>query len=294
LLIFIFFIQILRNQLLYCSRGGYDVENFFIEHIVRSGHYTMTQHHFHELYEIYYLIDGERNYFIKDRTYRLGAGEIVFIDKLELHKTSDTGTPDHERILLQFHEDFLNMFQEPLLFHPFKTNTRVIKLSPTERQVTEKILKQLLNEQSVKAPGYQTSIQTLLVQILIRAGRWVYEQPTSSFVFSTPLHKKLSEIVDFINEQYMNPINLKGVAAAHYISPYYLSRKFKEMTGFSFVEYINSVRIKEAQKLLRDTNLKVTKIAEQVGFDNISNFGRVFKQIAHINPLEYRKSIKPK
>jgi AraC-like DNA-binding protein len=268
------------------------MESFFIEHIIRTGHYTMQQDHFHELYEIYYLIDGERNYFIKDRTYRLGAGEIVFIDKHELHKTSDTGTPDHERILLHFHEDFLKIFQEPLLFHPFRTNSRVIKLDTKERQLTENILKQLLKEQSGKAPGYQTSIQTLLVQILIRAGRWVYEQPTSDFVYSTPLHKKISEIVDFINEQYKNPISLKSAAAAHFISPYYLSRKFKEMTGFSFVEYVNSIRIKEAQKLLRETNLKVIQIAEQVGFDNLSNFGRVFKQITHSNPLEYRKSSK--
>ena len=76
---------------------------------------------------------------------------------------------------------------------------------------------------------------------------------------------------------------------AFFISQYYLSRSFKQVTGFTFIEYLNSVRIREAQRLLRETEKQVIQIAHMVGFNNISHFGRIFKAITKYTPLQYRK-----
>jgi transcriptional regulator GlxA family with amidase domain len=56
------------------------------------------------------------------------------------------------------------------------------------------------------------------------------------------------------------------------------------------VEYINNVRVKEAQRLLRESKLKVTQIAEHVGFESIVHFGRVFKRFTSLSPMEYKKT----
>ncbi|MFW5749714.1 MAG: helix-turn-helix domain-containing protein, partial [Halanaerobium sp.] len=84
-------------------------------------------------------------------------------------------------------------------------------------------------------------------------------------------------------------LTLSSLADKFNYSPAYLSRAFKEVTGFNFVEYKNNVRIKEAGKLLQQSKLSVTEIATEVGFNNITHFGRIFKEITDLSPLAYRK-----
>ncbi|WP_248927467.1 helix-turn-helix domain-containing protein [Paenibacillus hamazuiensis] len=75
-----------------------------------------------------------------------------------------------------------------------------------------------------------------------------------------------------------------------YISPGYFCRSFKEALGFSFVEYVNTVR--EAQRPLRETNVKAVNVAEQAGFESVAHFGCVYKQITKQSPLAYRKRVR--
>jgi len=79
------------------------------------------------------------------------------------------------------------------------------------------------------------------------------------------------------------------LAEKFYLSPYYICKIFKESTGFTFIEYLNKMRVKEAQKLLRAKGSTVLGISEKVGFGSVSNFGRVFKEISGVSPLNFRK-----
>ncbi|WP_245809841.1 helix-turn-helix transcriptional regulator [Cohnella massiliensis] len=74
-----------------------------------------------------------------------------------------------------------------------------------------------------------------------------------------------------------------------YISASYLSRIFYRFTGFHFREYVTVVRIREAQRLLAETQLQVQEVAGKMGFEHMSHFNRTFKRIAGITPLQYRK-----
>ena len=64
--------------------------SFSIEKLKVKGAYNMSYRHYHDAYEIYYLLHGERDYFIKDRTYTITKGDLVFININDLHKTVDT------------------------------------------------------------------------------------------------------------------------------------------------------------------------------------------------------------
>jgi YesN/AraC family two-component response regulator len=92
------------------------------------------------------------------------------------------------------------------------------------------------------------------------------------------MHHKISEIASYIHSHYQEPLTLNAVAKRFYISPSYLSRVFVKLTGFHFREYVQVVRIREAEKLLRETKLKVQTISERVGFDHIAHFNRIFKK----------------
>ncbi|TCT16992.1 AraC family transcriptional regulator [Natranaerovirga pectinivora] len=254
------------------------------------GQYSMNNYHFHDQYEFYYLLSGKRYYFIKDRTSLVEKGNLVLIKPFDLHKTTDAGEGAHERVLINFDKKFLTPSIRSLLEEVYATKHNVIPLLPAEQEYIETMLLQFIQEIRNKEVGYESSLQALLMQLLIYLRR---NKDDDSIIESnehpSEMHKKMSEIVQYINLNYREYLSLSSVAKHFYISQYYLSRAFKQATGFTFVEYVNSVRIRESQILLRESDKKVIEIAEEVGFGNISHFGRVFKNITGYSPLHYKK-----
>ena len=80
------------------------------------------------------------------------------------------------------------------------------------------------------------------------------------------------------------------MAEKFHISKSYLSKKFKHVTGFGFKEYIVNIRIKNACKMLLDTDMTITDIAFECGFNDSNYFGDAFKHIKGIAPYKYRKN----
>lgn len=269
---------------------GDEEGDFYIQHIRRTEPFGRTNH-FHGTYEIYYLLSGQRAYFIKDRTYLISPGDMVFIDKHEVHKTSDVGMPGHERVVINFSDRFFGKdhpLYHPGLFAAFEHPSHVFSLKLTEQIFVQTLLSKLTRELKEKATGYESYVKLLLMELLLFAGRCAEKLETAAVEHASPLHKKISEIVRFINSHYYDSLTLPGISEQFYMSPYYLSRAFKKVTGFTFVEYINTTRIREAQKLLKETDFKIIEIAERTGFENIAHFGRTFKKLSRMTPMDYR------
>jgi AraC-like DNA-binding protein len=257
-----------------------------------TGYFSMPVKHFHDKFEIYYLISGKRYYFIKDKTFLINKGHLVFIGEGEPHKTSDTGMPDHERILVYFTRDFLKM-QNPSMDAILELlkgkRYYVLSLTMKEQQFVETIFNDMYVEAEKQLLGYEICLQGLLMRLLAFIARYTGNNEESSFVSHKPRHDKVSEIVQYINENYMESLSVPLISERFFTSQYYLSRIFKETTGFTLVEYINNVRVNEAKKLLSQSGLKAINIAEETGFGSLAHFNRVFKAVAGCSPLNYRK-----
>lgn len=258
-----------------------DAKTIVIDHVKRLGFFSMPMQHYHSEYELYYLLSGERYYFVHDRTFRVRAGDFVFIHKEELHNTIDTDVPDHERIVINFDQSLLDQF------HTIGPSG-AITLSPQEHYRAEQLILQLLNEAKKNQLDRELMLDILLKQLLVLIFRAQREVPVVQ-VQPSSIHQTISKIASYINQHFNEPLKLKDVAEQFYISPFYLSRKFKECTGFGYAEYIQLVRMREAQKLLRVTDLKIIDIAEQIGMDSLANFHKLFKQTYQLSPLQFRK-----
>lgn len=101
----------------------------------------------------------------------------------------------------------------------------------------------------------------------------------------------IQSAISYVNENYTdNNLSLKTLAARLEVNPAYLGREFTHATGEFFNDYLNRMRIAEAVRLLTDTTWKTAKVANAVGFANVSYFFTIFKKITGQSPGDYRST----
>ncbi|GIP26527.1 AraC family transcriptional regulator [Paenibacillus sp. J23TS9] len=273
-------------------RYGSAQHPFHLEYNRRKGHFSMATDHIHRHCELYYLFGGERYFFIKDRIYPVRSGDLVFVPSNEVHRTSDTGVPNHERVVLYFNMEYFEQMVEEeaeLLLAPFLRSNRVLHLAEADKLRIEQLLYEMLREIQDQSPGYELAVRHAAALTLLFAAREVlHPKHASSEEAVSPAAARITEIARFISEHYQEPLTLGSLSERFYLSPSHLSRTFKKYTGFGLIEYIGITRTKEAQRLLRETDERITVISELSGFENFSHFEKVFKSFSRMSPRSYR------
>ena len=275
---------------------GDPLEPIHVEYDRRKGHFSMSSSHMHSHYELYYLFTGQRVYFIKDRSYTIQAGDFVIIPSDVVHRTLDSGVPDHERMVLYFNESYFQSFNQEeaeLLQSPFRSSRHLLKVAPNERMNVEQRLYSMLNEIQEKPPGYKLTVQNTAIDILLLIARHMLNTvPDPADDTLSPTEEKMMEIAQYINAHFREDLTLERLSGKFYLSESYLSRTFKKLTGFAFTEYVGMTRVKEAQRLLRETNKRITDISEEVGFGSFAHFQKVFKELTTLSPRDYRSQFR--
>jgi AraC-like DNA-binding protein len=98
-------------------------------------------------------------------------------------------------------------------------------------------------------------------------------------------------IADYIGKYYKEEISLETIAAEIGINKQKITNLIKENSTFNLRQYINAIRINEAENLMKETNLGITEIGYEVGYSSATHFNRVFKEIRGVSPSEFRKKI---
>lgn len=265
--------------------------DFFIDLCRRDATYEMKTFHFHKKYELYYLFEGARHYFIGDDTYLVNAGDLVMIHSDEIHKTGSVGTQGHTRVVMNFSDELLEELCACLdinLFACFDQKVHIVTTPMRLRPFIEVTFKRLFEEQNESGTAALALRKILVSELLLYCLQFVKTQGAENSA-SCIKNQTITDIKCYISERYAENLCLSEIASKFYLSPSYISRLFKRTTGLSIVEYINSVRIMAAKNLLDNTALKVSDIAQQTGFATTIHFSRVFKASTALSPQQYRK-----
>ena len=245
--------------------------------------------HIHNYYELYYLVEGKRQYYIENMLYSITSGTFVLIPPNTLHKTEGSS---YTRILINFERSFLGMFPLKIINECF--DFTVIKLFNDDRPEFEKLLNAILKcydepQNEKNSLLTQSLLAQLLIQLIKYSDKTNHAKNISdhSAKYPEPVFKTIA----FINNNYASDIKLEEIAANIFISPWHLCRLFKKHTKLHLSEYLNNIRLNNALTLLKDPKLNISRIATMSGFSSASYLSSQLKKHIGITPSKYRKKL---
>ncbi|MCL2079025.1 MAG: AraC family transcriptional regulator [Oscillospiraceae bacterium] len=272
------------------------LDGIVVDRIVRDEEYTMPSVHFHPEFEIYYLMEGSRLFFIEDKTYPMSKGDLALINSELIHKTSAFGKTPHDRFLIELTaEPFASFFSNIsglTLKELFAEQTGVWKLDEAGRRQVESIFLSISDEFKAQNEHYNVCVMMKIAELMLFIARLRADERTSESLPQTWKHTQINCITDYILRNYTTPISLDTLCSQFYISKSYLCGTFKEITGSTVWEYIHLCRVKRARELLENSDMSITEISALLGYGTVTHFERMFRRYMETSPLKYRKKMR--
>jgi len=271
------------------------LDGITLERVVRNEELVMPDIHIHPEYEIYYMFNGERYYFIENKTYRIRKGSLVLINSMHIHKTSKLGKDFHDRFLIEINpEPFSTFFQNisgMSLADFFARYSCVLELDEQTQEWVERRFNDIMEEAEKKLDNYHLMIMMKITEILLLVRRFHSDRliPPNLSMSDKAKHQMINEIAAYITQDEIRVKSLDDISRRFFISKSYLCRIFKEVTGFTIQDYVNIHCVKKAQQLLEQSNLSIAEISHKLGYSSLTYFTRVFKKYTETTPLKYRK-----
>ena len=258
--------------------------DFFIEKDLFTG--PMGAMHHHASLELYYLVKGEREYFIEDAFFKLAEGDMVLIPQNLLHRTAGKGA---SRFLVYFSEGLLQkFFTEGALSALLPNRPCVFRSDETERDRISRIFAALLTEYA-RAEREQTAPCEPLVAGYLYQLLFIMTYGINTYVPHEYADARIAQVVKYINENYNHISDIEEIAEHFFISKFHLCRLFNKNLGIPLITYLNTIKIREACTLIKEGRLNLTEIAMRCGFNSSSYFCKVFKNEKGLSPTEYKK-----
>lgn len=273
------------------------VDGISLEHMVRYGKFDMRVKHFHNEYEIFYILEGERLFFFNNRNFVAGKGDLILIDSNLIHMTKSVSDEDtgHNRIILYVTREKMQAIDKTYpalqLVRFFHQHSGVFHLTPEQQENFMELYYLFRSECKQKKRAYKQAVELAVVSYFLHLTRDLDKlSPENPQLPRDGKYKHVYDIADYLSQNCEQNLSLDEIAEQFYLSKYYMCRLFKEVTGYSISEYINIHRIQKARHYLENTDLSISEITGLIGYGSMTHFEKNFKTYMNVSPLKYRKS----
>ena len=256
--------------------------------------FVYSGYHYHEGVEIFRVLEGSAKIVINNRPISIERDDVIIVNPFEAHGTYLVDTDSaFTRTCVMFHP-----------YHVFPAE------SGNDRFFAD--LKGIFFENRIPAShpagkALRDSLDGMVELFESRPLGWTVKAFAElmnfySIVVSSHLYREqsgntsymfdfMTRVSTYIDDHLDEDISTTDIAAFCQYSTEHFCRLFKKTVGISAIEYINEYRIGKSELLLSQTDLSITEIAAEVGFENANYFARVFNKIRKESPSEYRKRI---
>jgi AraC-like DNA-binding protein/mannose-6-phosphate isomerase-like protein (cupin superfamily) len=259
--------------------------------------------HTHEFVELAFISQGEGEHeyegvlfpisqgdvFIiepgKEHAYRVGENQQLKVVNVLFVPALLTGELEALSNVTSFIDFF---YMEPFLRSDVSFQCK-LTLNARQQFELRELMDRLIHEYKFKESGYRFLIKTILIEIFITLSR-IYEKNKQKPLSSIASDKEMIErVCQFIELRHASPLTLEQVSLMAGMSQSKFTSLFRGVVGKTFLEYRNEMRIRFAKRLLETTDDKIIHVAKEIGFDDLSHFNRLFKQVVGVSPGKYRQ-----
>lgn len=255
--------------------------------------------HFHDYVELLYLYDGKLRVWLNGKEYAFNEGELIIINSKESHRL-ESAAPESRYYVIKFNPEILwasnGSAKETRYVLPFlnssSTHPRVFPASFVSEAGIGALVADAVSAWKNRPVGYELLLRGDVLKIFGHVVGCLSDLGVEIkyTVGSGSLYGIMDNIIDYVNQNFTS-CDERELAKRYKVSYSYFSRTFKQMMNMSFKEYINYLRINEAQRLLLTTGKSITDISMEMGFSSPSHFINVFRRHMGRAPKQYRKNI---
>ncbi len=235
---------------------------------------------------ILFIINGKLEVETNSRYYSLEENDLLVLNRNQLYQVR--GTEENGVLMLNITDSFINRY------YPMYHNRRFLLFSREVEMGRElmmdksrKLLAEMMISYLRKDESYQLEIQMSICQILLILIRNFSIEGTVFEKIDTD-DQRLTQVIEYIERNYDQPITLEEMAQRTYLSTAYLSRYFKQKMGIGFSRFLMNIRLKHSLKDLLYTTDSISQISLKNGFPNTKSFTNLFKDVYGVTPSEYR------
>ena len=231
--------------------------------------------HVHGYFELIFVTEGEISIQNENADINVSSGNMAIMMPYEVHgfKTLNTS----KMLVMEFPIEYIPEYKK--IFEGKSFKTPVINMSESLKS----LIFELIKEENKDVFDKKAIIYRAIAEFMKKS-----ELTTTGTVPSDIFRKA----VKYISENFADDLSQQKVASEIGVSAVHLSRVLSRQQNFGFVEIVNSARIKEAKKLMEETNMSVAEVAFTVGFGSIRNFNRICKKYFNCTPKDLRNSEK--
>lgn len=248
--------------------------------------------HYHPEYEINLVMGCTGTRVVGDSEESFGPTDLVMVGPSLPHAWKSKDVTNHV-ITIQFSQE---MAQYPMLskriFAPIRqllqdAESGLSFEGPEQESIKKKIIS------LTRMQGFQsvTTFLNILSDMANANRKRLVSGLFESDLGSSSKSRRITKVCEYIDQNLDKDLSLAEVAALVNMSESAFSHFFKKRTGLSYINYVNNQRIAKACTLLSDTTLSASEICYDCGFNNKSNFIRIFRKKKNMTPIEYRKYI---
>ena len=254
---------------------------FSTYHIENAGRSFQIPVHWHDEFEIIYVRSGFLTVSISGESYIGKTGDAFVVSPGNLHLMgAQTGTVDYYTFLfplkyISFRTD--DMLDEKLL-EPL--NSGHLMICPRVKDTAKELCEQLIEIYEAKKDESESKITTQ-VRTKIILLQFILEMWKKGFVIENDTSGRNTvekEMVSYIQQNFTEKISLREFGEQFHLSEKYISRYFKEHFHITLSQYVTYLRLEHAKQLLQDTDIPVTDVAMQSGYQNVSYFKRYMEK----------------
>ncbi|MCH5210873.1 MAG: helix-turn-helix transcriptional regulator [Oscillospiraceae bacterium] len=257
-----------------------------------SGPQNMARRHYHDNYEIFLMIDGERNLFFDNKKYLLEKGSLFVIEPFLSHGTASTENPSYKRYLLNLAPQELSPILSPNEINILFDGVSTCALSLNEEDFHTAMF--YLSEIDRHKREHNAFSEKLARMFAVHLMELISRETNSQNAIKLESTTKKNEIpimhaLRYINLNFTENITLDFISEYAHMSKSNFCLVFKKMMGETFIDYLNTLRIAQVHKLLITTNMQLGAIAEQTGFSSVDYMTRMFKKVHGAPPSSVRR-----